>query len=33
MKQKLKDGWNNVLNGLGGKRAATTNTTFALQVL
>ena len=33
MKNKLKDGWNNVLKGLGGKRDATTNTTFAPQVL
>ena len=31
MKNKLRDGWNNVLNGLGGKRDAT-STTFAPQV-
>lgn len=30
--EKLKDGWNNVLKGLGGKRNATTNTTFTPQV-
>ena len=28
MKQKLKDGWNNVLKVLGGERAATTNTIY-----
>lgn len=29
---KQKDGWNNVLKGLGGKRDATPNTIFAPQV-
>ena len=33
MKNKLRDGWNNVLKSLGGKRDATANTTFAPQVL
>ena len=28
MNKKLKDSWSNVLNGLGGKRDATTNTTY-----
>lgn len=28
MKNKLRDGWNNVLKVLGGKIDATTNTTY-----
>ena len=32
MKNKLKDGWNNVLKWLGGKRDDATNNTFVLQV-
>ena len=28
MKQKLNDGWNNALKGLGDKRDATTNTRY-----